>query len=413
MTRLHGDFPEDHILIGGDFNVTLMASDHPKDGGGRDPGSRQFRDIITELGMTEMGPSDRRFTWKGPTTQSRLDRFLCSTDLLTAYPLVEVSTLPCPLLDHTPIMWTAMAGPAKPTYFKLDRSWLCDGELKNEILEWWGSCLTFGGSSEQLCTKLKDLRHHLLARRWQIRSKQTQTRDIALAHVQALDDIEDSMPLLLEEAKEWKACRDAVTDMDLRIEMDWHQRSRQRWLAAGDANTHFFHQVATGRRRENSIHRLQIEDRVITDQAAIVQALSDHFREFYHRGPPNRWRWLATGADALLVSQQQELITPFFEEEVKTAIRGLNNEGAPGPDDISVFLYIECWTKVGPDVMATIEEFRAGRCNMDRLNRAYIVLIPKVQGAERIGDFRLISLSNSIYLIIAKVLANRLQAVLP
>ena len=50
---------------------------------------------------------------------------------------------------------------------------------------------------------------------------------------------------------------------------------------------------------------------------------------------------------------------------------------------------------------------------MDRLNKAYIVLIPKVQGAEKIGEFRPISLSNSIYLIIAKVLANRLSAVLP
>ena len=410
---LHGDFPKNPILIGGDFNVTLMASDRPNDEGGRDSGSRQFRDIITELGMAEMRPSDRRFTWKGPTTQSRLDRFLCSTDLLIAYPLAEVSALPRPLSDHTPIMWTARAGPAKPTYFKLDRSWLRDGEMKNEILEWWGSRLTFGGSSEQLCTKLKDLRNHLLARRRQIRSERTQTRDVALARVRALDDIEDSRLLLLEEAKERKACRDAVEEMDLRIELDWRQRSRQRWLAAGDTKTRFFHQVANGQRRENNIRRLKIGDRVITDQAAIGQALSNHFREFYRRGPPNRWRWLATGADALSVSQQQELITPFSEEEVKKAIRHLNSEGAPGPDGIPVFFYIECWTKVGPDVMATIEEFRTGRCNMDRLNRAYIVLIPKVQGAEQIGNFRPISLSNSIYLIIAKVLANRLRAVLP
>ena len=62
LTWLHGDFPESPILIGGDFNLTLMASDRPNDGGGRDPGSRQFRDVITELGMAEMGPSDRRFT---------------------------------------------------------------------------------------------------------------------------------------------------------------------------------------------------------------------------------------------------------------------------------------------------------------------------------------------------------------
>ena len=63
--------------------------------------------------------------------------------------------------------------------------------------------------------------------------------------------------------------------------------------------------------------------------------------------------------------------------------------------------------------MATIEDFRVGHCNMDRLNKAYIILLPKVEGAELIEDFRPISLSNSIYLIIAKVLANRLRLVLP
>ena len=49
---------------------------------------------------------------------------------------------------------------------------------------------------------------------------------------------------------------------------------------------------------------------------------------------------------------------------------------------------------------------------MDRLNKAYIMLLPKVQGAELIGDFRSISLCNSLYLIFAKVLANQLPGVL-
>ena len=59
-----------------------------------------------------------------------------------------------------------------------------------------------------------------------------------------------------------------------------------------------------------------------------------------------------------------------------------------------------------------IEDFCIGVCNMDRLNNALLVLIPKCQGAEQVGDFRLISLSNSLYLIIAKALANRLQEVI-
>ena len=63
--------------------------------------------------------------------------------------------------------------------------------------------------------------------------------------------------------------------------------------------------------------------------------------------------------------------------------------------------------------MAALEDFRTGRCQMDRLNKAYIVLLPKFQGAEQIGDFRPIALSNSLYLIFTKVLANRLREVLP
>ena len=63
--------------------------------------------------------------------------------------------------------------------------------------------------------------------------------------------------------------------------------------------------------------------------------------------------------------------------------------------------------------MAALEDFRASRCQIDRRNKAYIVLLPNVQGAEQVGDFRPIALSNSLYLIFAKVLANRLQGVLP
>ena len=77
-----------------------------------------------------------------------------------------------------------------------------------------------------------------------------------------------------------------------------------------------------------------------------------------------------------------------------------------------MFFYKDCWDTVGHEVMAALEDFRANRCNMDRLNKAFIVLLQKVQGAEQIGDFRPISLSNSLYLIFAKVLANRLRGVL-
>ena len=91
---------------------------------------------------------------------------------------------------------------------------------------------------------------------------------------------------------------------------------------------------------------------------------------------------------------------------MKAAVRGLNSEDAPGPDDILVFFYKNCWDKVGHEVKAALKEFRAERCQMKRLNKAYIVLLPKVQGTEQVGDFHPISLSNFLYMIFSKVLAN-------
>ena len=54
------------------------------------------------------------------------------------------------------------------------------------------------------------------------------------------------------------------------------------------------------------------------------------------------------------------------------AIRGLNSEGAPGPDGIPIFFYIECWDTVRPEVMATIEDFWAGRCSKHGVHRSYL-----------------------------------------
>ena len=129
-------------------------------------------------------------------------------------------------------------------------------------------------------------------------------------------------------------------------------------------------------------------------------------------GTPNSWRWTGIGASTLSPTQQQQLTGPFLADDVREAICGLNAEGAPRPDEIPVFFYKDCWALVGPDVMALMEEFHVGTCHMGHINRTYITLLPKVFEAEREGDFCPISLSNNIYLIIAKVLANCFRGLL-
>ena len=206
-----------------------------------------------------------------------------------------VTSLPRPLSDHTPLLWSSQVEMEKPPYFKIDRSWLRDAAVKTSIEEWWDSQSAFGPASERVPQKLTSLRLHLISLRRQIRADQTRVRDAGLAGIQDLDVIEDSWPLKAFETCERKKCREDVVEADLRFEMDWRQRSRQLWLAAGDANTKFFHQAANARRRTNRIGRLRLGDSVINGQAVVGQALADHFRSFFRRGPPNSWRWTCMG----------------------------------------------------------------------------------------------------------------------
>jgi hypothetical protein len=70
------------------------------------------------------------------------------------------------------------------------------------------------------------------------------------------------------------------------------------------------------------------------------------------------------------------------------------------------------WNVLKKDVMDVIHEFEMGNFGFERLNKSYLFLLPKKSGVENFSDYRPIALSNSIYLIISKILANRIRDVL-
>ncbi|KAF5452346.1 hypothetical protein F2P56_027353 [Juglans regia] len=76
----------------------------------------------------------------------------------------------------------------------------------------------------------------------------------------------------------------------------------------------------------------------------------------------------------------EELMKPYFEEEVKSALFQMQPLKTQGPDD---------------------------------LNETFVVLIPKDKKSENMKDFRPISLCNAVYKIIAKIIVNRLKIILP
>ena len=213
--------------------------------------------------------------------RSRLYRFLCSVEILELFLAAEVTALPRPISDHTPIIWQSQGELDRPPYFKMDSSWFREEGFSEELAKWWETHPARGSASARLVTKLSRLRRHLIERQRRICEDGMRTRDDALSAIQELDVLEDTRPLSTEEHEGCKKLWDGVAEADLKIEMDWRQRSRQLWLAAGDANTWFFHQVASGKRRLNRIHSIRVGDRTYSGHSAVETAIVKHFRAFY------------------------------------------------------------------------------------------------------------------------------------
>jgi mannosylglycoprotein endo-beta-mannosidase len=106
-----------------------------------------------------------------------------------------------------------------------------------------------------------------------------------------------------------------------------------------------------------------------------------------------------------------ELDKPFTEAEVEHAVKSLPNEKVPGPDGFTNDFYKHCWQVIKQDILNAFHSFHIQHCGaMEHLNRAQVVLIPKVEVATEPKDFRPISLIHSFAKLLTKVLAIRLAA---
>lgn len=103
------------------------------------------------------------------------------------------------------------------------------------------------------------------------------------------------------------------------------------------------------------------------------------------------------------------LIREFTGDEVDQAINQTQPLKAPRPDGFGACFFQMHWETVGDYVRRAVLAFLNHGIFYSFLNSTHIALIPKLQNAASVNDFRPISLYNVLYKIIAKVLANRLK----
>ena len=105
--------------------------------------------------------------------------------------------------------------------------------------------------------------------------------------------------------------------------------------------------------------------------------------------------------------------TTFTPKEVKAAIWECDSNKAPGPDGINFFFIKKAWETIGDDIYGLVDDFYLSGLLPDGINSSFITLFPKVVGANKLKDFKPISLIGCLDKIISKLQANRLKAAMP
>lgn len=145
--------------------------------------------------------------------------------------------------------------------------------------------------------------------------------------------------------------------------------------------------------------------------------ISNHVPSFY-KDLFSKEEWVRPSLDNLEFSMIDEasaswLEKNFDEEEVKAAVFELRGDKALDPNGFPIAFFQFFWETIKQDVMQFMREFHKRGKLSKHIGASFITLIAKKVGAESIKDFRPISLIGSIYKVLAKVLATRLQKVLP
>ena len=108
-----------------------------------------------------------------------------------------------------------------------------------------------------------------------------------------------------------------------------------------------------------------------------------------------------------------QLDREFTIEEVEVAIKQMAPLKSPGPDGMPPLFYQNYWSLIGFDVTHSIFHYLNNGVLPQSLCHSFITLISKVKNPEYVAQFRPISLSNVLYRIFSKVLANRLKLIMP
>jgi hypothetical protein len=275
-----------NLILGGDLNILLSEDEH---WGGASPSGLNnafYRDLFASNNLIDVLPTCLIPTWRNGRSGSdsiarRLDRFLVSDQLLTQARLSK-SWVELPFVsDHAPVFLQLQATTVHKAYpFKFNHHWLADPDFSLIAHNVWKNpCfLQEVNPQQRMVWKLKVIKAHTKA--WYKAKKEKENHNLIKLEFEISQLIKkSSRGALSAEDSEHLTALEFSRNIILREEENsWRLRSRATWLRSGDANTKFFHKVASFNRNKKFIWSISSEfGGTHCGQKAIKEEAVSHF----------------------------------------------------------------------------------------------------------------------------------------
>jgi len=193
-------------------------------------------------------------------------------------------------------------------------------------------------------------------------------------------------------------------------------KSRVSYLLDGDKNTKFFHVFTLVRRHSNKILRIKINnDDWISDPSEIGGSILDYFAMLFHSYHISSLEVVEFLPPFTVMLQEFDvnlLVASVEDEEIRQALFLIKPFIAPCSDGLHAGFYHHCWESVRPSFTQEVQNIFNSCYFPEGYNNTLITLIPNCISSEFISQFHPISLCNTIYKIVTKVLVARLRQVL-
>nr|GEV71324.1 RNA-directed DNA polymerase, eukaryota [Tanacetum cinerariifolium] len=170
------------------------------------------------------------------------------------------------------------------------------------------------------------------------------------------------------------------------------QKAKIKWSIEGDENSKFFHGILNKKRNQHAIRDILSEGNWIEDPNSVKNEFFSHFKKRFDSPCSSRLMLEGEFLNKLSADQSIDLESNVTIEEIKRAVWDCGIDKSPGPDGFTFGFYRRYLDIIKKDVVDAVSFFFIS-CNFPKGgNSSFIALIPKMQDAIVVKDYRPISL---------------------